>query len=648
MALVENIKVSAADVADSVSPEGSVADALTYVTPEMYFLAGEVDWTGALQRAIDTRKEVRLGNRRYTTSLPILIYSGTVLNGCGNQHSVIRKMGNGVYTDLPDVVGPFGNRVYNNIDAALLFMPNQNDINDNDQSGITRCVTSVSLSNFGIDRGGPAAVKWDPSTLKLNYLNRDYVVVDSYGYGIRGYDCAENTFHGLYVTCFEDGVYFDNTWVNSFTNIISANRAPFTIVSGTSCQFRACYALNASPNTLSRVYHAWDVNANYSSLVSCAADGTGRDGYRSQTIYKIGGQVSLIGCGSEVSHAVRAVDVAGYSHVTITDMNVYYYYNKYNTDLSATRGAIRIGEAARCTIKGISWGNIALSSTVSISGSAPKPCYAEVGPAAVLDISGSVWSGTEYQITGVSDSSSNQVYLSAGSSAFELTSLGTKLFYGPGSGDGQYNGAHVNQNYTSLPIVIADDLSNSSQSNRLEIGSRIKTATPSIAMRAAGTQYIDFGITVATTGTPTANYQGSVASYKAGAHQFTGTVRPETDNSTNLGSGSNRWAAVFAANGTIQTSDATRKKAVASIDEQVLQAWEQVQFYQYRWKEGEQRLHFGVLAQEVVAAFASVGLNALDYGVVVLEDGVYGVSYSEAMVLEMQLMRHKLDKLSNL
>lgn len=624
-----------------LDPSGTVADAITYVTPEMYFIAGEADWTGACQRAIDSRKEVRLGNKRYTTSLPLLIYSGTVINGCGSQHSVIRKVGNGVYTDLPDVMGPSVNRVYNNIDAALLFMPNQDDINDNDQSGITRCVTGVSLRNFGIDRGGPAAVKWDPTTLKLNYLNRDYIVVDSYGYGIRGYDCAENTFESLFVTCFEDGVYFTNTWVNSFTDVISANRAPFTILGGTSNQFRSCYALNASPNTLSRVYHAWDITSNYSSMVSCAADGTGRDGYRAQTIYKIGGQVSLIGCGSEVSHAVRAVDVVGYSHVTITDMNVYYFYNKYNTELSATRGAIRIGEAARCAIKGISWGNIALPSTASISGSAPKPCYAEVGTGAALDISGSVWAGTEYQITGVSDSSSNQVYLASSSSSFELTSLGTKLFYGPNSGDGQYNGAHVNQNYSMLPVVIADDINNSSQANRLEIGSRIKTATPSLVMRAAGTQFIDFGITVATTGTPTANYQGSVASYKAGVHQFTGTVRPETDNTTNLGSGSNRWAAVFAANGTIQTSDVTKKKDILSIDKRVLAAWSKVQFYQYRWKDGDNKKHFGVIAQEVISAFESEGLNALDYGVVVFEDGIYGVSYSEAIVLEMALIRSK-------
>ncbi|MDU1612114.1 MAG: hypothetical protein E6853_22425, partial [Enterobacter sp.] len=404
--------------------------------------------TGACQRAIDSRKEVRLGNNRYTISLPLLIYSGTVINGCGNQHSVIRKVGNGVYTDLPDVMGPFANRVYNNIDAALLFMPNQDDINENDQSGITRCVTGVSLRNFGVDRGGPEVEKWNPATLKLNYLNRDYTVVDSYGFGIRGYDCAENTFESLFVTCFEDGIYFTNTWVNSFTDVISANRAPFTIVGGTSNQFRACYALNASPNTLSRVYHAWDITSNYSSMVSCAADGTGREGYRSQTVYKVGGQVSMIGCGSEVSHAIRVLDVSGYSQVTVTDMNVYYFYNKYNTELTLTRGAIRLGEAARCNISGISWGNIALASTNAISASTPKPCYAEIGVAAALSVTGSVWSGNEYQITGVSDSTPNQVYLSSTTSSFELQSLGTKLFYGPNNGDGQYNGSHVNHNYS--------------------------------------------------------------------------------------------------------------------------------------------------------------------------------------------------------
>ena len=59
-------------------------------------------------------------------------------------------------------------------------------------------------------------------------------------------------------------------------------------------------------------------------------------------------------------------------------------------------------------------------------------------------------------------------------------------------------------------------------------------------------------------------------------------------------------------------------------------------------QEGDSKNHFGVLAQEILSAFASEGLDALDYGLVTLDDGVYGVSYSEAMLLELALLRCKL------
>lgn len=629
-----------------VNPSGTLDDAINYVTPEMFFLAAEADWTGAIQRALDTRKELHLGKRRYQVSKPLLIYSGAVIKGCGNQHSVIRKVGNGVYTDLPDIMGPFVNRVYNNIDAVLLFRPNPGDINDADQSGITRCVTSVKLEGFGIDRGGPEVTKWDPETLKLNYLNRDYKVVDSYGYGIFGYDVAENTIEGLYITCFEDGLYFVNAWLNSYTDVVSGNRAPFTIVGGTSNQFRACYAINASPNTTSRVYHAWDINSNYSSLLSCAADGTGRDGFKSQGVYKVGGQVSLLGCGSEVSHAIRVLDVNGYAHVTVTDMNVYYFHNKYNTDLSPTRGAIRVGESARCTINGISWGKTALASTVPIASGTPKPCFAEVGSAACLTIHDSVWAGTEYQITGVGDTSSNQVYLAAGSSSLELKSLGSKLFYGPTSGDGQYNGEHVNKNYSSLPIVVADDRSDNSLSNRIEIGSKRKTGTPQLVMRAAGTSFMDYRISVTSSATPTADYTNSVVTHNGGSHQFNSTVRPVVDGTTNLGSGALRWAALFATNGTIQTCD-VRYKFIREdgIPESLLDVWDKVNVTMYKMnhsieKKGESsaRWHIGLIAQQVIEAMTEAGLNWKEYGLVAYEkwdaqEAIYETKEDGEMVL---------------
>ena len=97
-----------------------------------------------------------------------------------------------------------------------------------------------------------------------------------------------------------------------------------------------------------------------------------------------------------------------------------------------------------------------------------------------------------------------------------------------------------------------------------------------------------------------------------------------------------------------------------SIDDAVLDAWDEVEFYQYQWKDEEvkdadgvshgmrhdPRTHYGVIAQEIVAAFERHGVNALDTGVVTFENDEYGVSYTSAMVLEMACMRRKLKALN--
>lgn len=97
---------------------------------------------------------------------------------------------------------------------------------------------------------------------------------------------------------------------------------------------------------------------------------------------------------------------------------------------------------------------------------------------------------------------------------------------------------------------------------------------------------------------------------------------PFPDNTINLGgSASFRWKEFFCANATINTSDAALKtdvrdltdaeKAVARRCKSLLKA--------YRWKDAvaekgdAARIHFGVIAQEVEAAFVAEGLNAWDY-----------------------------------
>ena len=101
-----------------------------------------------------------------------------------------------------------------------------------------------------------------------------------------------------------------------------------------------------------------------------------------------------------------------------------------------------------------------------------------------------------------------------------------------------------------------------------------------------------------------------------------GSFYPNTDNAVNLGIASKRWKEVFAANATINTSDARLKeqdrplsaaeRAVAVKVKGLLKAFKFKDAVQA--KGDKARIHFGVYAQEVVEAFASEGLNANDYG----------------------------------
>lgn len=99
-----------------------------------------------------------------------------------------------------------------------------------------------------------------------------------------------------------------------------------------------------------------------------------------------------------------------------------------------------------------------------------------------------------------------------------------------------------------------------------------------------------------------------------------GMVRPNTDGSRNLGTGSRRWANVYASTGTINTSDEREKTAVSSPNDVLMRAWGKVNFRVFQFKDAvekkgaDARLHVGVIAQQVIEAFKSEGLDATRYG----------------------------------
>jgi hypothetical protein len=98
-----------------------------------------------------------------------------------------------------------------------------------------------------------------------------------------------------------------------------------------------------------------------------------------------------------------------------------------------------------------------------------------------------------------------------------------------------------------------------------------------------------------------------------------------SDNSFTNGGPSNRWSVVYAGTGTINTSD-ERDKTQLDIDAKVLAAVNSISVKAFKWKSAVEskgdsaRIHYGVIAQEVKAAFEAQGLVAEDYGVLCYDE----------------------------
>jgi hypothetical protein len=100
------------------------------------------------------------------------------------------------------------------------------------------------------------------------------------------------------------------------------------------------------------------------------------------------------------------------------------------------------------------------------------------------------------------------------------------------------------------------------------------------------------------------------------AVSVTGVLRPVSDNAVTLGASGARWSAVWSATGTIQTSDRRDKTAIApsELGLDFIRLLEPVRF---RWKGGDERTHYGLIAQQVAAAAARLDV---DFGGHVLAD----------------------------
>ena len=106
------------------------------------------------------------------------------------------------------------------------------------------------------------------------------------------------------------------------------------------------------------------------------------------------------------------------------------------------------------------------------------------------------------------------------------------------------------------------------------------------------------------------------------------TFTPIVDNAVGLGKAATRWSVVYAGTGTINTSDARLKQDIIELSDKEQLVAKNLKTLIRRFKyidavkeKGDNaRYHFGVIAQDVVEAFAQQGLDATEYGILCYDE----------------------------
>jgi hypothetical protein len=102
-----------------------------------------------------------------------------------------------------------------------------------------------------------------------------------------------------------------------------------------------------------------------------------------------------------------------------------------------------------------------------------------------------------------------------------------------------------------------------------------------------------------------------------------GSFSSSVDNTMSCGTSGFRWTTVYATTGTINTSDANQKEQIADLSAAELAVAKRIKglFKTFKFKDSVvakgdgARIHVGVMAQDVQAAFAAEGLDANRYGI---------------------------------
>jgi hypothetical protein len=228
-------------------------------------------------------------------------------------------------------------------------------------------------------------------------------------------------------------------------------------------------------------------------------------------------------------------------------------------------------------------------------------------------------SGTTYTFSGAGTSTRNKRIGGSFNDSYEFSGNGINLVNKSGS---SRTAPHI-QGFLSSATALGKDNASTDWIYRLHgDGWSSKSSGDSfdrVQINAAGYLYFGRG-----TGAPTAGFRAG----SAGEVQAQSILQPETDNVTTLGAAAKRWSVVYAGTGTINTSDAREKQQIRSLSaaENAVAVRLKSLIKAFKFNDAAQakgdnaRIHVGVIAQEVIAAFEVEGLDASRYAIVCYDE----------------------------
>lgn len=150
-----------------------------------------------------------------------------------------------------------------------------------------------------------------------------------------------------------------------------------------------------------------------------------------------------------------------------------------------------------------------------------------------------------------------------------------------------------------------------------------------------------------------------------------GRTTPAADNGASVGTSALRYSEVYAANGTINTSDEREKSQIGPIPDEWLDAWGDVEWVRFKYLEAIEkkgdgaRWHIGLVAQRVRDVFLSHGIDPFEIGLLCFDEWEdvwseeedeskrrlikeagdrFGIRYDQAQALEAAWVRREMKR----